>query len=582
MHARLAEATSPAEPDQRAWHQAQAATGPDEATADDLERAGERARRRGGWTMAAAFFHRAATLSPSQAARARRMLSAAEASCSAGALGRAQAEVDEAAAYRDDQRHLGLAQRVQGRIHHALRQPAKATSALLAAATHLGPVDIRLARDILVEAIVEAQINGPLAPEGATRTDVAQVAQALPLPPGTAVTVGDLLLDADTTLQLRGLDAAAALLRQAIDAVRHEAGDAPEMFQWLAAACADATILADEPRLHELTRRMEAAARQQGAMVPLSLALSYAGLSGLLAGDLPEAERCFTEITAIAEARGQPWGVGSLILSAWRGQSDRAHALLEVVADEADRQGQGYQLVFADYARCILELGGGRYDAAYASFGSGVDDTSQIKLVLPDLVEAAQRSGHPDAAACLVRLLAKLATGQPGPVTLGFLSRPEALVAGDGTEAEDHYLAAITQHGRARGPAHLARSHLVYGEWLRRVKRPRRRSRQPADRVPAALRRHRRARLRLPGAAGASGCRGNHGQTRPLPGLVMTATQQEVQVARLAAGGATNAEIAAQLNISPNTVDYHLRKVFRKLGVTSRRQLVRAQLDLVP
>jgi len=95
-----------------------------------------------------------------------------------------------------------------------------------------------------------------------------------------------------------------------------------------------------------------------------------------------------------------------------------------VVADEADRQGQGYQLVFADYARCILELGAGHYDAAYASFGSGVDDTSQIKFVLPDLVEAAQRSGHPDAAACLIRLLAKLATGQPGPVTLGFLSRP--------------------------------------------------------------------------------------------------------------------------------------------------------------
>ena len=471
VHARLAEATSPAEPDQRAWHQAQAATGPDEATADDLERAGERARRRGGWTMAAAFFHRAATLSPSQAARARRMLSAAEASCSAGALGRAQAEVDEAAAYRDDQRHLGLAERVQSRIYHALRQPAKATSALLAAARSLGPVDIRLARDILVEAIVEAQINGPLAPQGATRTDVAQVAQALPLPPGTAATVGDLLIDADTTLQLHGLDAAAPLLRRAIDAVRHEAGDPPEMFQWLAAACADATILADEPRLHELTRRMEAAAREQGAMVPLSLALSYAGARGLLAGDLPEAERCFSEITAIAEARGQPWGVGSLILSAWRGQSDRAYALLDAVADEADRQGQGYQLVFADYARCILELGGGRYDAAYASFGSGVDDTSQIKFVLPDLVEAAQRSGHPDAAAGLVRLLAKLAAGQPGPVTLGFLARAQALVAGDSADAEDHYREAINQHGRAQ--AHLARSHLVYGEWLRRVKRPR-------------------------------------------------------------------------------------------------------------
>jgi DNA-binding CsgD family transcriptional regulator len=578
VHARLAEVTSPAEPDQRAWHQAQAATGPDEATADDLERAGERARRRGGWTMAAAFFHRAATLSPSQAARARRMLSAADSSCSAGALGRAQAELDEATAYRDDQRHLGLTQRVQSRIHHALRQPAKATSALLAAASSLGPVDIRLARDILVEAIVEAQINGPLAPAGATRTDVAQVAQALPLPPGTAATVGDLLLDADTTLQLRGLDAAVPLLRQAIDAVRREAGDPPEMFQWLAAACADATILADEPRLRELTRRMEAAAREQGAMVPLSLALSYAGVAGLLAGDLPEAERCFTEITAIAEARGQPWGVGSLILSAWRGQAARAYALLDAVADEADRQGQGYQLVFADYARCILELGEGHYDAAYASFGSRVDDTSQIKFVLPDLVEAAQRSGHPDAADGMVRLLAKLAAGQPGPVTLGFLARAQALVAGDGAEAEDHYREAINQHGRAQ--AHLARSHLVYGEWLRRVKRPRdaRSSLRTAHRLfddIGAQGFARRARLELAAAGETVAAQASAGHGYDL-------TPQEAQVARLAAAGATNAEIAAQLYLSPNTIDYHLRKVFRKLGVTSRRQLARAQLDLVP
>src|SRR6202030_3058072 len=126
-----------------------------------------------------------------------------------------------------------------------------------------------------------------------------------------------------------------------------------------------------------------------------------------------------------------------------------------------------------DYARCILELGHGRYDAAYASFASGVDDTSQVKFVLPDLVEAAQRSGHRDAAQDMAGRLAMLAGGNPGPVTLGFLSRAQALVAGDGTGAEDGYQEAINQHGRARGPAHLARSHLVYGEWLRRVKRPR-------------------------------------------------------------------------------------------------------------
>jgi len=580
VHARLAEATSPAEPDQRAWHLAQAATGPDEAVADDLERAGERARRRGGWSAAAALFHRSATLSAAHAARARRMLSAAEASCNAGALGRAQAEVDAAAAYRDDQRHLGLAQRVQGRIHHAQRQPAKATSALLAAATTLGPVDIRLARDILVEAVVEAQINGRLAPEGTTRTDVAHVAQALALRPGTAATVGDLLLDADTTLQLRGLDEAAPLLRHAIDVVRHEAADPPEMFQWLAAACADATILADEPRLHELSRRMETAAREQGAMIPLSLALSHAGVSGLLSGDLPEAQRCFAEMTAIAEARGQPWSLGSLLLSAWHGPPEQAYALLDTVAGEAARQGQGYQLVFADYARCILELGHSRYDAAYVGFASRVDDTSQVKFVLPDLVEAAQRSGHRDAADGMVRQLGKLAAANPGPVTLGFLSRAQALVAGDGAGAEGHYQEAINQHGRARGPAHLARSHLVYGEWLRRVRRPRdsRESLRIAYRLfedMGAQGFAGRARLELSAAGESVPAQGAAGHSHDL-------TPQEARVTRLAAGGATNAEIAAQLYLSPNTVDYHLRKVFRKLRVTSRRQLAHAQPDLVP
>ncbi len=577
VHARLAAVTGPDAPDQRAWHQAQAATGPDEATAGDLERAGQRASRRGGATTAAAFFHRSAALSPGRAARARRMLAAAEASCGAGALDRAQAEVDQAATYREDPGHAGLVQRVQAHIQHARRQPTQATAALLAAAATLGPVDIRLARDILVEAIVAAQINGRLAPAGTTRADVARLARSLPLRPGATATVSDRLLDADTALQLSGLDAAAPLLREAMDAAGREAagardGGPPELFQWLAAACAAATILADAPRLDELTRRMEAAAREQGATGSLSLALSYAGVAGLLGGDLPEAERCFTEMTAIAEARGQPWSLGPLLLAAWRGPAGAAYALLDTVAAEADRQGQGYQLVFADYARCVLELGEGRYDAAYASFASGVDDTSQVKFVLPDLVEAAQRSGRPDAARDLVGQLARLAEASPGPVTLGFLARALAIAAGDDDGAEDLYRAAVDQHGQARGPGHLARSHLVYGEWLRRARRPRdaRASLRAAHEIFEDM-----------GAAGFAGRARRElaaaGET--VPALAVAGhdlTPREAQVARLAAGGATNAEIAAQLYLSPNTVDYHLRKVFRKLGVTSRRQVAGA------
>jgi DNA-binding CsgD family transcriptional regulator len=509
------------------------------------------------------------------------MLSAAEASCSAGAPDRAQTELDEAASYREDQRHVGLTYRVQGHIDHARRQPARATASLLAAAASLAPLDIRMARDVLVEAVVEAQINGRLAPGGTGRTDVAHVAETLPLPPGLTATIGDLLLDADTVLQLHGLDAAAPLLHQAIDAVRRQTDDHLEMFQWLAAACAAATILADEPLLHELSSRMEGFARQQGAIFPLSMALSHAGVAGLFAGDLAEAARCFTERIVQAEALGQPWSIGSLLLSAWRGQDQQAYALLATVADEASRQGQGYQLVFADYARCILELGHSSYEGAYAGFTSRIDDTSQIKFALPDLIEAAQRSGNWEAARRLVAQLARLAQANPSPVMLGFLARAQALIAADGPEAERQYQEAINQHGHARGPAHLARSHLVYGEWLRRAKRPReaRTSLRTAHEIFEDIGAQgfaQRARRELTAAGGTTPARA---AARPDHGL----TPQEAQVTRLAAGGATNAEIAAQLYLSPNTVDYHLRKVFRKLGINSRRQLGRyGALGLMP
>ena len=168
--------------------------------------------------------------------------------------------------------------------------------------------------------------------------------ESLPLPSGAPATVGDLLLDADTTLQLHGLQAAAPQLRRAISAARHEAGPAPETFRWLAAACSDATILADDIALHELAWRMEAQAREQGAAVALSLALSHAGVSELLAGLLPQAERCFHERVAIEEARGRDWSIGPLLIAAWRGQAGQAETLLDTVAGEAARQGQGYQL----------------------------------------------------------------------------------------------------------------------------------------------------------------------------------------------------------------------------------------------
>jgi DNA-binding CsgD family transcriptional regulator len=575
VHAALAAAIGPdGDPHWRACHLAAAADGPDEAVASDLERASERERDRGGWAAAASLLARAGALSTGPAARARRLLGAAEASCMAGAPGRAQALLDEAAGYRTDRRHTGLAQRAQARIYRLLRDPAAATSALLAAAAELGPADIRLARDILVEAVVQAQISDRLAPAGTGRADVARVARSLPLPADAEPTAGDALLDADTVLQLEGLSAAAPGLQRAIDAVSHARPDAPELFQWLAAACADATILADDVALHELAWRLDSEAREHGAVIPLALALSHTGISELLAGLLRESERCFDQRSALDEATGYEQSIGPLLVAAWRGEEELARGLMDAVTRQAARQGQGYQLVFADYARCVLELGLGRYREAYTSLDGRIGDTSQLKFALADMVEAAVRCGERGAAEDLLGRLTSLAAASPVRRTLGDLARAQALLASSEAGAERLYREAIEHHEQTRGPAHRARSHQVYGEWLRRGRRAK------------EARHHLRAAHDLFSGMGAAAFAARAAQElsaagapvpgRPANGPAHDLTSQEARVAHLAASGATNAEIASQLYLSVNTVDYHLRKVFRKLSVNSRRQLVTA------
>jgi DNA-binding CsgD family transcriptional regulator len=251
---------------------------------------------------------------------------------------------------------------------------------------------------------------------------------------------------------------------------------------------------------------------------------------------------------------------------------------MDTVAQEAARYGQGYQLVFAGYARFVLELGLGRYREAYHSLDGQIGDTSQLKFALADMVEAAARCGEPGAAHEMLGRLTGLAATSPVPRTLGDLARARALLAGTeagaDTGAERLYLEAIDHHEQTRGPAHRARSHQVYGEWLRRERRARQ------------ARHHLRTARELFSAMGATAFAARAAQelsaagekvTAPAPGRpgaqVHDLTSQEARVAHLAAAGATNAEIASQLYLSANTVDYHLRKVFRKLGVNSRRQL---------
>lgn len=576
VHAALAHVAGDlGEIDLRAWHLGAAATDPDDVVAAELERAAERVRDRGDWTGASTLLARAASLTPDLPTRARRLLGAAEASAVAGSPGRAQALLDEAAANREDRRNNGLMQRVQARIHRLTGAPAAATYALATAARELGPVDIRLARDILVEALVEAQISGSLAPQGASRLSVAETVRSLPLPAGIPATTGDVVLEADTALHLDGLERAGPMLRQAVDAVRHERTTAPETFQLLAAACSHATMLGDDVALHELAWRLHAEAGRRGVVIPMALALSHTALSELLAGRLAESERLFDQRAALEEARGSQLYLGALLIAAWRGRFEEARVLSEAVREHAFRTGQGYQLVFCDYARSVVDLSQGRYHEAYLTLEGQIGDTCQVNFALADMVEAATRCGKDGEATHLVEHLSRLANRTPAPGLLGDLARVQALTAADPSAAEEFYLRAIRHHECARGSARRARSHQLYGEWLRRERRIK------------EARYELRVAYELFDAMGAEGFAARTAQELSAAGDPVQPgtrarnagnagndlTPQEARVARLAAGGATNAEIAAQLYLSVHTVDYHLRKVFRKLDVHSRREL---------
>ncbi|WP_043666145.1 AAA family ATPase [Streptomyces xylophagus] len=572
VHAALADVSGDLDKAElRAWHLAAAATDPDETVASELERAAERTRDRGGWTASSTLWARAATLTSDLPTRSRRLLAAAEASAVAGAPGRAQTLLDEAAADRDDPCHKGSVLRTQARVHRLMGAPAAATGSLLAAARELGPVDIRVARDVLVEALVQAQISDALAPRGATRRSVAEAIRALPLPADLPATTGDLILEADATVHLEGLAVAAPLLKEAIAAARGEESSAPELFQWLAAACSHATVLGDDIALHELAWRMESEARRQSMVIPRALALSHTALSELVVGRLAEAERLFDRRAALEEARGGELHLGALLLAAWRGDVDRARRLMDAVDEHAARTGQGYQLVFRAYAQCVLELGRGHYREAYLSLENRIGELSQLKFALVDLVEAAVRSGKDEEAAELCEHLGRLTEWSPVPALLGDLARAQALTSMDPAEKERLHLEAVKHHENTRGPGRRARSHQLYGEWLRRERRIKeaRSQLRTAHRLFETMGAYgyaARTALEL-SAAGAPV------ELRDTPRTGNELTAQEARVAHLAASGATNAEIAAQLFLSTHTVDYHLRKVFRKLDVRSRREL---------
>jgi DNA-binding CsgD family transcriptional regulator len=576
IHRALAGATDPGhDPDRRAWHLSEATAEPDEGVAADLERAAGRATTRGGWAASAAFLTRAAVLTPDPGTQARRLLAAAHAEIAAGAPDKAQLLLDRSLDHLDGRRQDGLAKRAQGAIYQVLNQPGQAAAVLLAAVLDLAAFDVRLARAALLDALTAATISGSLALDGATLLEVAAAARDVPLTAGQAPGTGDLLLDAAATLVLDGHRVAAPLARVAIAALTHDQSESAEMLAWLEVGCSLAGVLGDDAMMRMLAGRLERQARRQGALTALSTALTYSATSQLFSGCLDTAQALYTERGAIEAARECNCNLGNLLVTAWRGRGRETRAEAVNVTQAAIDQGQGHRLTWVEYALCVLELSLGRYQEAWASTPSGFEENPYVSAFgLPDFIEAAVRSSHRASAQKALTRAAGQVPADGSPMALGLLARSRALLASD-AEADVLYAEAIERLAACPSTIQLARTQLLYGEWLRRRKR-RTEARQQLraaytqfeDMGAAGF--AERARLEL--IATGETARKRSPETRN------DLTPQESQIAALASHGATNPEIASKLFISPSTVDYHLRKVFRKLDVTSRRHLAGASV----
>ena len=582
VHRALAEAIDPQlDPDRRAWHRAQAAARLDETVADELERSAGRARNRGGIAAAAAFLERASELTPDPADRGRRTLAAAQAKFESGAPKAAHELLAVAQTCPLDELQAALLAHLRAQIAFVFTRGSDAPPLLVDAGRQLEAIDPALARQTYLEALGAAMYAGRLDADSGV-LQVAEAARAAPAarqPPRSI----DLVLDGLARRCTDGPAVGVPLLRRATEAVRSEALEShEEIMRWLLLTPLVQSItvfeLWDDDAFHELATRAAQLARDTGALALLPVALVYRSGMHLFAGEFAEASALVQEADAIAVATGNAALMYSrLLLGAWRGHEAAA---MEQINAGLDARGEGRVVAMAGYAIAVLNNGLGRYEAAIdgAKRGSDDGDWGYAGASLPELVEAAARSGKPEiAAAALSRLEARTrAAGTDW--ALGVLARSQALMS-EGDRADALYREAIERLERTRIRIELARGQLLYGEWLRRESRrvdAREQLRAAHDTFSRSGAEAFAERARRELLATGETVRRLTNETRD------ALTHQEAQIARLAAGGNTNSEIGAQLFISPRTVEYHLHKVFTKLGVSSRRDLSGALASSAP
>jgi DNA-binding CsgD family transcriptional regulator len=581
-HEALAAVTDPqADPDRRAWHRAHAAAGPDEAVAAELISSADRALRRGGVAAAAAFWERAVALTPGTRQRASRALAAAEAKYAAGDFEAAQALLTTAEVGSLDELAAAQAQRMRAQIAFALRRGRDAPPLLLRAAQRLQTLDVELARETYLEALVAAIYAGRLAAgEGAVQ--VARAAISAPTSAGTSAQDGTAGTDRlpHSELLLRGLAirlidgyvAAAPTLKEALRRYRAE----PQELDWLSVSYNMVAMdLWDDEAWSELAANQVRLARENGTLSWLPFALDYLAEIDIQAGELSHAAGLLTEREHIDPGvREATLPYIPLLLAAWHGDTATAAELAELMARGATDRGEGAALTYMDYATAVLHNGLGNYATAAAA-AERAHEAGEIVIspwALYELAEAAARNDQPESAAAATDQLATIAEASGSNWARGAAARSLALLS-EGGAADERYNEAIELLGRTRMAAHLARARLSYGEWLRRENRrvDARDQLRPAFEAFAAM-----------GARGFAGrarreLRAAGERARERSDDTRTAlTPQEEAVARLAREGRTNQEIGAQLFIGARTVEWHLRKVFSKLDIRSRKELDQA------
>ena len=578
VHRALAESTDvDVDPDRRAWHLAHATAGLDEDVAVELERSAGRARARGGLAAGAAFHERAVELTPDPRRRARRALRAAQGKHQAGAPDAALRLLALAQAGPLDELERARAQLLHAQVTFAMTRGRDAPPLLLEAAKRLEPLDPRLARETYLEAFAAAFSADRLV-RGGDASEVAAAVLAADWEPSTRAC--DLLLDGLAVLTREGFVAAAPALRVALRAYRDEPLSEEDGLRWLWLAWRIARALGDDVALDELTARQLELARRSGAFSVLPVALADRVVIDLFCGRFPVAMSLAAEADAVVEATGSHLALRTAIMLAnWRGRDAEARALIEAREQDVPRRGEGLWVAANDWGAAQRYNGLGRYEDALAAADRAADDPhwlGQSIWLLAELIEAAVRSGHAERAIGPLAQLAEIAHAAGTDWTLGTHARAAALLA-EGEAAERLYREALERLSQVRTRATLARAHLLYGEWLRREHR--RVDAREQLRVAHAMLAEmgmeafaERARREL--LATGETVRKRTVETRD------ELTPQELQVARLAAGGQTNPEIGAQLFLSPRTVEWHLTRVFSKLGISSRKQLGSALSDV--